>query len=231
MAALAPAELPSVWLTTDEVEVEAGSFAELRVGVELPPNAGANDDGEYRLEVVGVPPDWFTLSSTSLLGTIVDGAKALLVFHPPGGHQLTAAGEHAFFVRVQSTVGGWSVQRRGRLTVLPPGSSSPNRLLDFLPPMYEEDFTLRFLSIFQSFLAPAEEVVDTTELYLDPDLAPAPMLPWLAQWVGLSLTSTETESQRRVLVRQAVHLAKWRGTRQGLQDELRLRLGLSLIHI
>jgi phage tail-like protein len=101
-----------------------------------------------------------------------------------------------------------------------------SRLLDYLPASYRDDPLMgRFLLIFESILNPIENMVDNTALYFDPRLTPESLLPWLASWVDLVLDSSWPLEQRRELVQNAVELYRWRGTRRGLSDYLRIYTG------
>lgn len=101
-----------------------------------------------------------------------------------------------------------------------------SRLLDYLPSVFREDkFMGQFLRIFQSILDPIENTVDNIPLYFDPGLTPESFLPWLASWVDISLDHRWTEPQRRELVAKAAELYRWRGTKRGLSEYLRIYTG------
>src|SRR3990172_1685492 len=107
------------------------------------------------------------------------------------------------------------------------GSKSQNRYLEFLPALYRDDeFMGRFLLIFESILGPIENTVDSLQVYLDPRLIPEPLLPWLASWVDAVLDDSWSVERRRELVRQAADLYRWRGTRRGLSEYLRIYTGV-----
>lgn len=98
--------------------------------------------------------------------------------------------------------------------------------LQYLPAPYHADpFVGRFLMIFESILGPIEQTIDLLAYYFDPRLTPAELLPWLASWVGLELDENWPLEQRRELVAWAVTLYRWRGTRRGLREHLRLYTG------
>lgn len=114
--------------------------------------------------------------------------------------------------------------------------------LNFLPNLYREadrDETLtrrsaeidligRFLKIFEQAFEPAVHSLDAMWANLDPLTAPQAMLPFLAHWVGWTLEPTwELASQRR-LIRQALELYRWRGTRRGLRLYLHAYTSLPL---
>jgi len=98
--------------------------------------------------------------------------------------------------------------------------------LQYLPAPYQTDVFLgHFLLIFESILGPIEQTIDMLVHYFDPRVTPAELLPWLASWVGLELDENWPLARRRDLVYWAVTLYRWRGTRRGLRDHLRLYTG------
>jgi phage tail-like protein len=106
---------------------------------------------------------------------------------------------------------------------MPEGQSS---YLKYLPPFYSaNDFLSRFLLIFEYLLTPLDRQIENLHYYLDPRLAPPDFLPWLASWLGLVLDERWPEGQRRELIRSAVELYEWRGTRRGLSEFVRLYTG------
>jgi len=105
-------------------------------------------------------------------------------------------------------------------------NEQPCRLLDYLPPLFREDKLMsRFLMIFDSIMTPIENTVDNTALYFDPQLTPEPMLTWLASWIDVALDLRWPLERRRELVSQASELYRWRGTRRGLSEYLRIYTG------
>ncbi|MCC6190909.1 MAG: FHA domain-containing protein [Anaerolineales bacterium] len=111
----------------------------------------------------------------------------------------------------------------------PPGvPDDRSTYLKYLPALYSaDDFLGRFLLIFESILSPVERTIDNLHHYLDARLTPPEMLPWLASWLGLVLDERWPEERRRELIRAAVELYQWRGTRRGLTEFLRLYTGLA----
>ena len=98
--------------------------------------------------------------------------------------------------------------------------------LEYLPALFQDDeFMGRLLLIFESILKPVENTVDNLALYLDPLVIPESLLPWLAFWVDLTLDPTWPEERRRQLVKSAAELYRWRGTRRGLAEYLRIYTG------
>jgi phage tail-like protein len=102
-----------------------------------------------------------------------------------------------------------------------------SRLLDYLPAVYREDPLMRqFLLIFEDILDPLENTVDNLALYFDPLLVPESLLPWLGAWVDLALDPGWPLERRRMLVKNAAELYRWRGTRRGLAEYLKIYSGV-----
>jgi phage tail-like protein len=98
--------------------------------------------------------------------------------------------------------------------------------LQYLPaPFHADPFMRRFLLIFETILGPIERTIDNIAYYLDPRLTPPELLPYLASWVGLELDENWPLPQQRQLVLWAATLHRWRGTRRGLRQHLRLYTG------
>lgn len=89
--------------------------------------------------------------------------------------------------------------------------------LDFLPAFYREmDFFGRFLSIFEQAFDPYVQTLDALWAYFDPLTAPQTLLPFLAHWVAWKLDSNLDLNLQRHLIRNALELYRWHGTRKGL---------------
>jgi phage tail-like protein len=101
---------------------------------------------------------------------------------------------------------------------------------EFLPAVYREvDFIGRLLKIFEQSFEPSVNTLQTLWAYLDPLTAPEALLPFLAQWVGWPTVGTWSVAQQRSLIRRAMEIYRWRGTRRGLQTYLHLYTGLPLV--
>ncbi len=99
--------------------------------------------------------------------------------------------------------------------------------LEFLPDLYREvDLVGRFLKIFEQTFEPAVNTLDTLWAYLDPLTAPHTLLPFLAHWVGWTFDSPLPVQRQRFLIRHALQIYRWRGTRRGLRFYLHLATGL-----
>ena len=106
------------------------------------------------------------------------------------------------------------------------GLDSPHPIGMRLPGLYaDNDFVQRFVSAFDTILAPLFLTLDCLPAYLDPQLAPEDFLDWLAGWVGLVVDEGWTIERRRELVSRAVELHRWRGTRRGLAEHVALVTG------
>jgi phage tail-like protein len=99
----------------------------------------------------------------------------------------------------------------------------------FLPAIYSEiDFVGRFLKIFEQGFEPAVQTLDSLWAHLDPLTSPSAFLPFLAHWVGWSMLPQVSLERQRHLIRSAIDIYRWRGTRRGLRFYLHLVTGLPL---
>ena len=124
--------------------------------------------------------------------------------------------------------------------------------LEYLPALFAEDaFVGHFLLAFEQILSGLnqsqneeknlypdqkglEEYIDRVPNYFNPgnppgedpindtDIAPKEFLPWLSNWVALSLREDWTENTKRRFISQIVPLYRQRGTKAGLKELLRL---------
>jgi len=214
-------------LTNDVLVVEAGSTVETSIVVGGDHGALPGGIKEWTIEVQGLPRAWYTLAAERLRLAGNENQEVLLVIHPPYDDPRTPLGAYDFWVRLTSADGRESTDVPARLDALAPGARAMrSRWLDYLPTMYHNDlFLARFLLIFQSILDPIEQTVDNTHSYFDPSLVPARLLPWLASWVGLTFEPELDEATQRELLRRAVDLSRWKGTRRELREQLQIRTG------
>ncbi len=101
---------------------------------------------------------------------------------------------------------------------------SPSWMLDQLPvAMLDHDFFVRFVSIFQHLGTGLLEDADNVEHVADAAVAPTPMLPYLASWIGVeTIDDSQPESLQRRIVSGAAKTLTWRGTARGLRSYLEL---------
>jgi phage tail-like protein len=108
-----------------------------------------------------------------------------------------------------------------------PGLPSRFPIGEQLPALYaDDDFAQRFTVGLDTVLAPVFATLDSLSAYLDPRVAPTDFLAWLASWVGVADNPRWPVERRREAVVRAVDLYRWRGTRRGLAEGLRLALGV-----
>jgi phage tail-like protein len=101
--------------------------------------------------------------------------------------------------------------------------------MKFLPALYHEvDFIGRFMKIFEQTYQPIIDSFNVMWANLDPLTAPKALLPFLAHWVAWPVEANWELPQQRRLIRRAVELYRWRGTRKGLRLYLHLYTGLPL---
>lgn len=101
--------------------------------------------------------------------------------------------------------------------------------MEFLPVLYREvDFIGRFMKIFEQAIDPVIDSFNVMWANLDPLTAPLALLPFLAHWVAWPVDPIWNLAQQRRLIRRAIELYRWRGTRKGLRLYLHLYTGLPL---
>ncbi|MBD1873795.1 phage tail protein I [Nodosilinea sp. FACHB-131] len=123
--------------------------------------------------------------------------------------------------------------------------SNPSDYLQYLPAALQTDPILgQFLLAFEQILTGLptastetkillpetenppglEALIGQLHTYLDPTQTPAEFLPWLANWVALSLREDWPEQVKRSFIRRIVPLYQKRGTKAGLVEMLKLYL-------
>ena len=99
----------------------------------------------------------------------------------------------------------------------------------FLPTVYQEvDYIHRFIGIFEQAFDPIVNSFTSMWAHLDPLTAPQALLPFLAHWVDWPIDIELDLTYQRRLIRRAVEIYKYRGTRKGLRFYLHLYTGLPL---
>ncbi|MCQ8190691.1 phage tail protein I [Streptomyces rugosispiralis] len=182
----------------------------VRLDAEVPAGTAAaveivvSEDGRYD------ESDWQTSAP---------GVTDFLVDQPPGR-----------FLRLRLRLSGdgasTPVLRRVRLD-FPRVTSA-----DLLPPAFREDpaaddFTERFLSLFDATLAQLDRVIERYPSLLDPAGVPDRALPWLAGLLGLSFEAGWDARTRRALLAAAPELYRRRGTPWALREAVRIVFGVA----
>lgn len=107
-----------------------------------------------------------------------------------------------------------------------PGLGVPYPIGRLLPAVYTEDeFTMRWTEGLDEVLAPVISVLDCLGAYLDPLLAPADFLPWLAGWSGTPLDENWPLARQRMAIARSAGLYRQQGTLPGLRGLLELATG------
>jgi len=151
------------------------------------------------------PDDWRPLSNTAL---------DFLIDRPPGRYLL---------LRIRFSGDGHKtpVLRRVRLEF--PRSTS----LDSLPTVYREnpraeDFSERFLSLFDTSVADLDSAIEQFPAALDVDGVRSELLPWLASFLDLTFDPSWEPARQRSVLAALPQLYRLRGTVAGLQLAIRL---------
>lgn len=98
----------------------------------------------------------------------------------------------------------------------------PDWLLNQLPMgMLDDEFFVRFISLFQEVATTLLDGVDNIPNVVDLTVAPPALVRWLGSWLAVtSIDASLPEELQRRLVRQAGRSLAWRGTRRGLESLL-----------
>ena len=109
------------------------------------------------------------------------------------------------------------------------GLDTPYPIGSLLPAVLQEDPVLmRLTAALDEVLAPVIGTLDCLSAYVDPDLAPADFLEWLAGWVGIDLDENWPQARRRAVVGAAAELHRARGTLAGLRAHVEAVTGGSV---
>ncbi|HSI80968.1 MAG TPA: phage tail protein [Solirubrobacterales bacterium] len=105
----------------------------------------------------------------------------------------------------------------------PATASARAYLRDALPAVYrEQDFAMRLVGSLEGALDPIVAILDSLPAYFDTELAPQDLVELLCAWLGIELDETQPEAQWRRVMRSAIELGRWRGTRRGVTLTLEL---------
>jgi phage tail-like protein len=90
----------------------------------------------------------------------------------------------------------------------------------------DNDFFLRFVSLFQELATTLIGDADNVPNVVDPTVAPDAMVRFLGSWIGVAnIDSSLPDPLQRRIVREAGEIFAWRGTKRGLKQFLELVTG------
>lgn len=103
--------------------------------------------------------------------------------------------------------------------------------LEHLPPVYREEpraeeFTERFLSLFDASVESLDRAIERFPALLDGSGVPEGALPWLGSFLDLAFESSWTAERRRALLAATPDLYRRRGTKAGLAAAIQQVLGV-----
>jgi phage tail-like protein len=147
------------------------------------------------------------------------GATDFLVEQPPGRY---------LYLQLSLTGDGTATPVVRQIRLEFPRTTSA----DLLPAAYREDpaaedFTERFLSLFDASVATLDRVIERYPALLDGEGVPDAVLPWLASLLGLSFEPGWEAQTRRALLSAAPQLRRNRGTPAGLGQAIQIIFGVS----
>ena len=106
---------------------------------------------------------------------------------------------------------------------------SKQSLVRFLPSAYQSTdsgvdphFLRRFLWIFQEIFDSVSRRIDRVHEQFSPLTADEDFLPWLAQWVALTLDADWPDVKKRQMIRSSAELYRQRGTRDAIERLLEI---------
>ena len=142
------------------------------------------------------------------------GALDFLIDQPPGRY---------LYVRVRLKGDGKAtpVVRRVRLDF--PRVTS----LNYLPPVYRdnpeaEDFSERFLALFDASIGNLDRAIERAPALLDPEGVPDDVLPWLGSFLDIVFDAAWSPDLRRKILHALPDLYRRRGTLAGLREAIKL---------
>ena len=142
------------------------------------------------------------------------GAVDFLINQPPGRY---------LFLRLRFSGNGEVTPLVRRIRLEFPRVTS----LDLLPPVYRdnpdaEDFTERFLAMFDASIADLDRAIERAPALLDAGGVPDAVLPWLGSFLDLVFDPSWGPELRRKVLRALPDLYRKRGTVSGLTDTIKL---------
>lgn len=100
--------------------------------------------------------------------------------------------------------------------------------LGFLPSLFgESEFLGRYLLVFESIWEPIQQRQDFLHMYFHAGTAPVSMLAWLAEWLSIDFDPYWPEQRKRLWLKEAMQLIRWRGTKYGLRRAIEIGCGVT----
>ncbi|HEX8186467.1 MAG TPA: phage tail protein, partial [Blastocatellia bacterium] len=201
-----------------DADIPSGTMLSIAVAtseraLELRPEIKSRDE-EWKCDPAGVPhpKDWQIAPP---------GALDFLIDQPPGRYLYM----RFRFKRDQKNRNATTFVRRVRLDF--PRVTS----LDFLPTVYRdnpeaEDFTERFLSLFDASIGDLDRAIERAPALVDPEGVPDDVLPWLGSFLDLAFDPAWGPGLRRKVLAALPALYRRRGTIAGLVEAIKLITGI-----
>lgn len=185
-----------------EADIPAGSTVQVAVAVTEEPPA----------------PDGGTVPGAADWQVAVPGTLDFLVQQPPGRY---------LYLRLRLTGNGTVTPAVRRIRLDFPRVTSA----DLLPAGFREDpaaddFTERFLSLFDQSIAGVDRVIDRYPALLDSAGVPDEVLPWLGGLLGLAFEAGWDANVQRQLLAAAPELYRRRGTAWAVGEAVRIVFGV-----
>ena len=144
----------------------------------------------------------------------VDNQRDFLIRQPEG---------RFLFLRIRMTGDGQQTPRIRRMRLDFPRQTSLDQMpLVFRDSAEAEDFSERFLALFDSFLDDVDEQIARMPALLDVDGVPDSVLPWLGSFLDIAMDPAWDATRRRRLLQAAPKLYRMRGTVDGMRAAIRL---------
>ncbi|MEZ6134613.1 MAG: phage tail protein [Pirellulaceae bacterium] len=140
--------------------------------------------------------------------------RDFLVQQPPGRYM---------FVRLRLSGDGFQTPRIQRMRLDFPRQTSLNQLPQvFRDDPRAEDFSERFISLFDALLNNTDDVIQRSPALLDSAGVAEEVLPWLGRFLDIAMDPAWDTHHRRHILQAAPQLFRMRGTVDGLRTAIRL---------
>lgn len=188
------------------IQADIPSATEVMIAVssqeqENPAAQGLADQGWEEFNAgIPHPSDWYQ-------GPI--DSQDFLITQPPGRY---------LFVRIRMTGDGSNSPHLRRILIDYPRQTS----LQYLPYVYREnpqaeDFSERFLSLFDAYINELDTIIERLPALLDVQGVAANVLPWLASFLDVTIDPAWDIARQRAILQALPQLYRQRGTVTGLK--------------